>query len=116
MAEGGEESDPAWALTLVRNRTLLRRGVLRTARGALGQLEAEFQEAEGHPTEESLRLAEGWRRLDVAVKLGRHQDKAAQEKCEKSAAEAKEVFESALQEANVADKCREEAEARTRVL
>lgn len=115
-AEGGADERSGWALQLVSSSAMLKRGTLQGARAALDALETDLQAKEARLADERLRLTEGWRQLDVAIKLGRRQDEAARERCEKAAFDAKEIFESAVREADAADRCHEEAEAHAKVL
>ncbi|KAE8821036.1 hypothetical protein D1007_00878 [Hordeum vulgare] len=80
--------------------------------GIKGQLGAELEDDEARFNEEQLCLAHGWRKLDIAVKLGRCQRDAAHSKYEKATAVAEEACEHAFQEAAGVDRRHEAAEAR----
>lgn len=62
---GNEGANPGRASALVSCRALLRRGALDDAKAALDQLRMDFQDADARLAGERLRLAEGWRQLDV---------------------------------------------------
>ena len=111
-AESARGPDLDWPLALVGGHTLLRPEALRDAKAMLARLETDFQDAETRLAEECQKLADGWRRLSVAVEMARCQNKRARAQGEKDAAEAEGVRARALQEVEAAVAHREEAEAR----
>lgn len=58
---------------------------------ALDDLEEGLWEEESHLGEEWVRLAQAWRQLEVALKVGRWVDEAAQKRHNKAVSDAKKI-------------------------
>lgn len=97
-------------MALVGHSTLLRRETARHARSALITLEADPL-AEKNPHQERVRLAEGWRQLETAVKLGRRRGGVVREEREEATRKTKELLDGATRDAEEAARRLEEAEA-----
>ena len=115
-AGGGSEPRTGWALQLVSDSAVLKRGSLQSARAALDALEEDLQAEEAHIAGERLRLADGWRQLNVAIRLGRLQEDAARERREKDAKDAQELRDGAIRDAAEAIRRLEEVEAAEKAL
>ena len=84
---------------------------MRDAKVALAWLGMDFQDAETCLAEERLKLADGWRRLSIAVDTAQSHDERARAMHERDTTEAEGARARALQEAEAAIVRREEAEA-----
>lgn len=70
LAKTSTKMPPHRALTLMNCSTLLKHGALADARAALDRLGADLQDVEVRLANERLRLAMGWRQLDIAAPRG----------------------------------------------
>lgn len=95
---------------------VVKSGAIASAQVPLDALEGDLWAEEARLMEERLSLGEGWRQVNVAVKLGRLQDEAVWQKCGKIPKDAKEFFERALEDNEAAEQRRDNAEAREKVL
>ena len=78
--------------------------------GTMSQLGEELAGVDSRLEAEGLRLAEEWRKLRVAINLGRYQRDLDNAKAEASLKVSREACSRALEEAHDADRCREAVE------
>ena len=83
---------------------------------AMNRLGEELEGVDARLEAEGLRLAVEWHRLKVAINLGRHQHELDNAKAEASLATSREACSQALEEAQEADRRRENTEKRSREL